>query len=111
VLSLAAALLGWAPVLAVDVEAPSVEATRANAAANHVELEARLVVPDERLPPADVVVANISLEAVEGLPARIDAATLVTSGYFASERPALAGYEHVHRRTRDGWACDLHRRR
>ena len=111
VLSLAAALLGWAPVLAVDVEAPSIEATLANAAVNHVELEARLVAPDERLPPADVVVANISLEAVEGLAERIDAATLVTSGYFASERPALAGYEHVGRRTRDGWACDLHRRR
>jgi ribosomal protein L11 methyltransferase len=111
VLSIAAALLGYAPVLAVDVEEPSIEATRANAAANDVIVEARLVAADERLPAAAVAVANISLDAVEALPARIDAATLVTSGYFASERPALDGYDHVDRRSRDGWACDLHRRR
>lgn len=113
VLSIAAALLGYAPVFAVDVEEPSIEATRANAAANRVALEARRVEPDDRLPPAETVVANISLDAVEALPARIGAVTVVTvvtSGYFASERPALAGYEHVARRTRDGWACDLHRR-
>jgi ribosomal protein L11 methyltransferase len=110
VLSIAAALLGYAPVLAVDVEAPSIEATGLNAAANDVAVDARLVAPDESLPHADVAVANISLESVEELPPRIDSKTLVTSGYFASERPALAGYEHVARRMREGWACDLHRR-
>jgi ribosomal protein L11 methyltransferase len=112
VLSIAAALLGYAPVVGVDVEKPSIEATRANAAANRVEVDARLVTPAERLPDAGVAVAvaNISLEAVEELPSRLRADTLVTSGYFASEQPALAGYEHVRRRTRDGWACDLHRR-
>jgi ribosomal protein L11 methyltransferase len=36
VLAIAAARLGWAPVLACDVEQASVEATRANAAANGV---------------------------------------------------------------------------
>jgi ribosomal protein L11 methyltransferase len=110
VLSIAAALLGYAPVLGVDVEKPSIEASRANASANGVAVDARLVTADERLPRADAAVANISLEAVEGLPARLEVGTLVTSGYFASERPALAGYRHVARRTRDGWACDLHRR-
>ncbi|HEU5363455.1 MAG TPA: 50S ribosomal protein L11 methyltransferase [Gaiellaceae bacterium] len=110
VLSIAAALLGFDPVLGVDVEGPSIEATRVNAEANGVVVEARLVAPDEPLPHAGVAVANISLEAVEGLPGRIDAGMLVTSGYFASEHPVLAGYEHVHRRTRDGWACDVHRR-
>jgi ribosomal protein L11 methyltransferase len=110
VLSIAAALLGFGPLLAVDVEAPSIEATRANAARNGVTLDARLVAADERLPPAHTVVANISLDAVEALPERIDASTVVTSGYFASERPALACYQHAGRRTRDGWACDLHRR-
>jgi ribosomal protein L11 methyltransferase len=110
VLAIAAALLGYRPVIGVDVEEPSIEATRSNAAANQVAVEARLVGPDERLPHADVAVANISLDAVESLPPRLDAGALVTSGYFASARPTLERYEHVGRRPRDGWACDLHRR-
>ena len=43
VLSIAAALLGFAPVVGVDIEEPSIEATRENARANGVEVEARLV--------------------------------------------------------------------
>jgi ribosomal protein L11 methylase PrmA len=97
-------------VLAVDVEQASVEATRENAAANGVELEVRRVRADDALPPADVAVANISLEAVLRLPARIDADLLVTSGYLAAERPELPGWNRLHRRERDGWAADLHRR-
>ncbi|HST15256.1 MAG TPA: 50S ribosomal protein L11 methyltransferase, partial [Gaiellaceae bacterium] len=105
----AAALLGFGPVTAVDVEEPSIAATRANAAVNHVSLDVRLVSPDTRFPRADVVVANISLESVEALPPRIECATLVTSGYLASEAPTLPGFEHVARRTLDGWACDVSR--
>jgi ribosomal protein L11 methyltransferase len=108
VLSIAAALLGFAPVVGVDVEAPSIEATRENARVNGVVVDARLVAPDERLPSALLAVANISLESVEALPGRIDARTLVTSGYFASEQPRLDGYAHVSRTTLDGWACDLY---
>jgi ribosomal protein L11 methyltransferase len=109
VLAVAAALLGFGPVVAVDVEAPSVEATRSNAVVNGVTLEVRLVGPDERLPPSDVVLANISLESVETLAARIDCTTLVTSGYLASEAPVLPGFEHLGRRTLEGWACDVSR--
>jgi ribosomal protein L11 methyltransferase len=108
VLSIAAALLGFEPVVGVDVETPSIEATRENAAANGVTVDARLVAADERLPSAPLAVANISLESVEALPGRLDARTLVTSGYFASEQPRLAGYEHARRTTLDGWACDLY---
>jgi ribosomal protein L11 methyltransferase len=108
VLSIAAALLGFEPVVGVDVEGPSIEATLENAHVNGVVVDARLVAPDERLPSAPLAVANISLESVEALPARIDARTLVTSGYFASEQPELAGYAHVRRTTLDGWACDLY---
>ncbi|HST15776.1 MAG TPA: 50S ribosomal protein L11 methyltransferase, partial [Gaiellaceae bacterium] len=50
VLSVAAALLGFGPVTAVDVEEPSIAATRANAAVNHVSLDVRLVSPDTRFP-------------------------------------------------------------
>ena len=110
VLAIAAALLGYGPVTGVDVEAPSIEATLANAAANGVAVSARLVTVDEQLPPAAVAVANISLESVRGLPGRLDAGTLVTSGYFASEEPALPGYAHTARTTLDGWACDVYRR-
>jgi hypothetical protein len=56
------------------------------------------------------VIANISLEAVEALPPRIDAEVLVTSGYFAAETPRLEGYEHQQRTAADGWACDVYRR-
>jgi ribosomal protein L11 methyltransferase len=112
VLSIAAALLGFGPVLGVDVEAPSIEATNDNARANGVgaRVQARLVRADERLPAADTTVANISLEAVEALPPRIDTRTLVTSGYLASEQPKLPGFRHVDRRVLDGWASDLFRR-
>jgi ribosomal protein L11 methyltransferase len=110
VLSIAGALLGYRPVTAVDIEEPSVAATRANAAASGVTLDVRLVALDETLPPAEVVVANISLDAVEGLQARIACETLVTSGYLAADRPRLGGFANVGRRTLDGWACDVHRR-
>jgi ribosomal protein L11 methyltransferase len=109
VLSVAAALLGFAPVMAVDVEEPSIEATLANAAANGVEVDAQLVEASKPLPRAQVAVANISLESVEALPRHIDCETLVTSGYFASEAPALDGFVHAARNAADGWACDVFR--
>jgi ribosomal protein L11 methyltransferase len=109
VLAVAASLLGHAPVLAVDVEAPSVEATRVNAERNGAAVEARLVAADEALPAADAALANISIEAVRALPARLRAPLLVTSGYLASEQPRLAGYASVTRREQDGWAADLQR--
>ncbi len=110
VLSIAAALLGFTPVTGVDIEAPAIEATRENARANGVQVEARLVTDDDRLPAAATAVANISLASVEALPERIDVTRLVTSGYLASEQPRLAGFAHVDRRTQGGWASDLYRR-
>ena len=109
VLSVAAALLGFTPVVAVDIEAPSVDATRMNAEDNGVELDVRLVAADDVLPSAELVIANISLESVEALDGRIECTTLVTSGYLASDTPALPGFRHVARRTLGGWACDLSR--
>ena len=107
VLSISAALLGFAPVLAVDIEGPSIEATRENARVNGVQIEARLVAADARLPAASVAVANISLASVEALPSRLQVSRLVTSGYLASEQPRLPGFRHVERRTFGGWASDL----
>jgi ribosomal protein L11 methyltransferase len=110
VLSIAGALLGFAPVVGVDVERPSVDATLENARANAVTVEALLVGPDDPLPHADVAVANISLDRVSALPARLDAPLLVASGYLESEAPALERYARLERRTRDGWSCDVFRR-
>ncbi len=95
-------------MVAVDLEAPAVDATRANAAANGVAIEARLAdALLEQLPPAELVVANIALGAVTALAARIDAPRLVSSGYLAGDRPELEGYESQDRRELDGWAADL----
>jgi ribosomal protein L11 methyltransferase len=110
VLSIAAALLGFDPVVGVDLEAASIEATLENARANGVEVGARLVLRDEELPPAGTVVANISLPAVLALPERTRADVLLTSGYLMSEEPRLPGYTHVERREIDGWAADVHRK-
>jgi ribosomal protein L11 methyltransferase len=110
VLSIAAALLGFAPVTGVDIEEASIDATRENAEANGVEVTVLLVDAAGALPPADVAVANISLEAVHELPGRLSVQTLVTSGYLADKQLVLDGYEHVERRVLEGWAADLHRR-
>ena len=110
VLTIAAALLGFAPVVGLDIEEPSIEATLANARVNGVTVEAQLVGGGEQLPSSSLVVANISLASVAALPERTDAQTLVTSGYFASEQPELEGFEHVKRTTLDGWASDVYRR-
>jgi ribosomal protein L11 methyltransferase len=60
VLAIAAARLGWSPVIAVDNERESVAATTANAAANDVELDVRRIdVRREPPPPAPTVVANL----------------------------------------------------
>jgi len=108
VLSIAAALLGFAPVTAVDIEPPSIEATLANGAANGVSVDARLVEAADPLGDVPLAVANISLESVEALPSRLRAQTLVTSGYFASTKPQLTGYAHVRTASLDGWACDVY---
>jgi ribosomal protein L11 methyltransferase len=108
VLSIAAALLGYAPVLGVDTDVAAVAATVENAVVNDVAVTTRLVGEDDALPPADVVVANISAAAILSLAGRVDAAHLITSGYLQPDEPAVPGYRRAERRTLDGWAGDLH---
>jgi ribosomal protein L11 methyltransferase len=108
VLSIAAAKLGFAPVLGIDVDEAAVEATAANARVNGVEVEARLLdgLQDE-LPESDVALANVALDVVERLLPRLRSRLVVTSGYLDRDRPEVDGWEHVDRRERDGWAADL----
>ena len=108
VIAIAGALLGHAPVIAVDVEAAAIEATNENAARNGVTLDVRLVASGEDLPAADIAVANISVDAVRVLPERIDVGGLITSGYLVDQESGLAGFEHQKRAERGGWAADLY---
>ena len=111
VLSVAAAKLGFAPVHALDDDPFAVETTLANAATNGVHVDAAHAdVTSADLPATDAVVANIALDAVERLAARSRAATLVASGYLEPDAPRVDGWEHVDRRTLEGWAADRFRR-
>jgi ribosomal protein L11 methyltransferase len=111
VIAIAAAKLGFGPVVALDLEAASVDATARNAAANDVELEIlRADVLVDELPQVDVAVANLTLEAVEELGARVDARHIVTSGYLTGDEPRLPGFRHLERRAGERFAADLHAR-
>jgi ribosomal protein L11 methyltransferase len=111
VISIAAALLGFEPVTAIDVDPAAVDATVRNAAANDVTLDVReLDAVAQPVPRADVVVANVSLAIVEALLPRLDAATVVASGYLEADEPRFGPYVRRERRTLGGWAADvLHR--
>lgn len=111
VLSVAAAKLGFEPVVALDREAAAVEAARRNALANGVVLEVRRSdVLASELPATDVAVANIDLRSVEEVARRLDAQVLVAAGYFHSRMPELTGFTHQERRIDGGWAADLFER-
>jgi ribosomal protein L11 methyltransferase len=110
VIAIAAARLGFDPVVAVDHDQAAVEATARNADANGVELDLRHAdaLADD-LPPADVVVANVSATFARELAGRLQTHDLITSGYFEPESPQLPGFAHLRRRGEDGWAADLFR--
>ena len=108
VLSIAAARLGFAPVVGVDLEDVAVEVALANAAANRVEIEAaRADALVDPLPDAEIAVANIALDVVEILLPRLPQRLAVTSGYLERDEPRAGGWKRVQRRTRNGWAADL----
>jgi ribosomal protein L11 methyltransferase len=111
VISIAAALLGFAPVTAVDIDPAAVEATLRNAAANGVSLDIlKLDAMNASVPAAEVVAANVSLAIVEALLPRLRARIVVASGYLEADEPELGPFVRRERRTLDGWAADvLHR--
>jgi ribosomal protein L11 methyltransferase len=109
VLAIAAARLGHGPVLAIDDDSVAVETTTANAVANGVEVDARVVdATTGELPAADLVVANIAPGPVASLSGRVRCAAAITAGYLVSDAPSLAGFAVAERRQIDGWAADLH---
>jgi ribosomal protein L11 methyltransferase len=112
VLAIAGARLGFRPVIALDSDPVAIATTRRNAAANAVEVDARVAdALRELLPTADVAVVNVLLDPVERILARLDADEVITSGYQAGERPVHPGWIHVEAVELDGWAADRLRRR
>jgi ribosomal protein L11 methyltransferase len=111
VLSIAAAKLGFEPIVAIDVDPAAVEAARRNALANGVEVDVRQGdALEENLPGTELVLANMSLAAVEAVASRMVARRLVTAGYFHSRMPNVSGFIHRERRIDGGWAADLFER-
>jgi ribosomal protein L11 methyltransferase len=114
VLAIAAAKLGFAPVVAVDHDAAAVEAAVANARANGVELEVRRAdIRRDSLPGADVVVANLVGPLVRAAGPRLAGApVLVVSGLLTrevgevvSELEQVAGLPERRRRAAGEWAA------
>lgn len=111
VLAIAAAKLGWAPVVALDTDPDAVAATRANLERNGVSLEARQAdALATTLPAVDVVVANLSLAQVEALAPRLFTSHVIASGYPETDAPLLPGFDRRERRTLVGWAADVFER-
>jgi ribosomal protein L11 methyltransferase len=108
VLSIAAAKLGFAPLVAVDVDPDAIEVTGENARANGVEIDARICdALADGLPQSELAVANVALDVVEALLARIPAGRVIASGYLERDEPRAVGWRQLERRTDGGWAADL----
>jgi len=113
VLAIAAAKLGWAPVLACDVEPESVEATRVGAAANGVELEVTRCDVRQGGPHAPTVLANLVRPLLLEVAANLQHVPdrLIISGLEGDEPdevvPAFArhGLHEVARRSGDNWSA------
>jgi ribosomal protein L11 methyltransferase len=108
VLAIAAARLGFSPVLAVDVA--GIERIESNAAANGVRLAAvQLDLTHEPAPYAPTVVANLTLPLLEAV-ARVQERPqrLIASGVLSHQADAVAaafGMVERERRELDGWAA------
>ncbi len=108
VLAIAAARLGFSPVVGVDLDPAAIAIAKDNAEANGVEIEVKLGDAGSlELPPMGVAVLNIALDQVVEIGPRLDAERLVTAGYLEVHERALRGYRHQARKTASGWAADL----
>lgn len=116
VLAIAAARVGFGPVVAVDTDPQAVEATRANAAVNGVEVRTRrLDMRREDLPDAETVAANLLGPLVLQCADRLARGprTLIVSGLLDEEAGEVAaalaarGMSERRRSSRDGWTALL----
>jgi ribosomal protein L11 methyltransferase len=114
VLAIAAAVLGFSPVLAVDADPAALSAASANAARNGIDIPTRRVDLTREAPPgADLVLANLPIavhtEIATGL--ATGTARVVASGVPADGAEALigayraAGMTATNQRIEGGWAA------
>jgi ribosomal protein L11 methyltransferase len=113
VLSVAAARLGFGPVMACDLDAVAMDATAENAARNGVAVEAFVAdATRDPLPAAPLWLANILLAPLTSLMARPDAPPrAIVSGLLSTQRFAPAGYKATRRLEAGGWQALLLERR
>lgn len=115
VLAIAAARLGFRPVVAVDSDPAAVEATLANARAGGVELDRveRLDLRDQSVPGTPTVVANLVRPLLLLLAERMvdRPETLIVSGLLDGEEDEVAAaftpLRERHRRRLHGWSALL----
>jgi ribosomal protein L11 methyltransferase len=117
VLAILAARLGWAPVVAVDVEPDSVEAARENARRNQAAVDVRAIdLTAEPPPPADGFAANVPASLHTAVAAEWSAPPPqigVLSGFGPSEAAevieayAALGLLERRRSERRGWSVVL----
>lgn len=113
-LALAAARLGFAPVIAVDVEHGAIAATAANAQANELAVEARQAdLIDAPPPPAPTLAANVPLAVHLAMAPRVGETVgrVIVSGIVLGEADAAiaayAGFRVAARRDSEGWTTLL----
>jgi ribosomal protein L11 methyltransferase len=116
VIAIAAAKLGFRPVLAVDHEAAALEEADRNARANYTNLTVkRLDLREDAAPSADVVTANLDARLLEAVARRWSEGaprprTVIASGFLPDEADRIAGYmnaaglEETRRLASGGWA-------
>jgi ribosomal protein L11 methyltransferase len=116
VLAIAAAKLGWAPVTGCDHEAVALQAARANASANGVELKLeRVNLREDRPPSARTVTANLTAPALLSAAERLNSTPerLICSGLLPGEAHRIAaafaphGLAEAERRERGDWVALL----
>jgi ribosomal protein L11 methyltransferase len=117
VLAIAAAALGYEPVLAVDNDEAGLRATRANALVNGVRVEVRRAdVRRDALPGTDTVAANLLAPLLISSAATLDAAgprRIIASGILVPEASqvvsafARRGFTDTHRRVQGDWVALL----
>lgn len=113
VLSIAAAMLGFGPVTAIDNDPAAIVSTEENIARNDLHgITVRLLDGlAETLPQADIVLANITLLPLQRLAAKLHAPCVVVSGLLRSQvETCIATFEQYEyyvqeRRDRDGWTA------
>jgi ribosomal protein L11 methyltransferase len=111
ILAVAAAKLGFDPVVALDQDPAAIDAARRNAEVNGVALDLRIAdALSSELPDTAVTVANLTGELVRELAPRLASGVLVASGYLEFDQVELDGFVRAKRRRAEGWAADLFRR-